>query len=137
MLEEIELGSDDLGGISSDHGKVLRAIMENPDLKVRPNANGAPVTVFCNIYVCSFDSISETSMDYSVTMYVRHLWNDSRLEFNSSTPITVSGSQTDGMWIPDLFFTNSKDAAVHISTSTRQSVLLRITPRGEVLYTIR
>ncbi|XP_070534360.1 glycine receptor subunit alpha-2-like [Ptychodera flava] len=123
--------------VDADLSLMLMDFLNDEKLRIRPNIKGPAVAVYCGLYICSFDSISETSMDYSVTMYVRQTWNDTRLQFNASNPIIINGSHKNSIWVPDLFFTNAKTAEVHMSTSTKESKLLRITPSGEVLYTIR
>ncbi|XP_077990571.1 glycine receptor subunit alpha-2-like [Glandiceps talaboti] len=121
----------------ADLSKLLTDFLNDPNFSVRPDVRGPAVKVLCGLYICSFDSISETSMDYSVTMYVRQMWNDTRLRFNATNAIVINGSHKNNIWVPDLFFTNAKDSSVHMSTSTKESMLLRVTPDGEVLYTIR
>merc|ERR550532_1941913 len=49
--------------------------------KQDPPMLDSPTEVRLGIYVNSFYSISEQTMDYSVSMYLRQAWRDPRLKF--------------------------------------------------------
>ncbi|XP_069386212.1 glycine receptor subunit alpha-3 isoform X8 [Paralichthys olivaceus] len=51
------------------------------DARIRPNFKGPPVNVSCNIFINSFGSIAETTMDYRVNIFLRQQWNDPRLAY--------------------------------------------------------
>ncbi|KAG8137344.1 hypothetical protein E2320_004587 [Naja naja] len=101
------------------------------------NHNGPPVNVTCNIFINSFGSIAETTMDYRVNIFLRQQWNDSRLAYSEypDDSLDLDPSMLDSIWKPDLFFANEKGANFHDVTTDNK--LLRISKNGKVLYSIR
>ncbi|XP_077984703.1 glycine receptor subunit alphaZ1-like [Glandiceps talaboti] len=129
---------DQAGNGFPPYTMLLNHLMTTYDRRLRPNFGGPPVQVQCDMYVNSFDSISETTMDYVASLYLRQRWNDSRLIFNhnSSTSITLNVvTLLSNIWVPDIFFTNEKEGRFHQVTVDNK--LLRIWPHGEVLYGLR
>ncbi|XP_061753036.1 glycine receptor, alpha 4b isoform X2 [Nerophis ophidion] len=107
------------------------------DARIRPNFKGPPVNVTCNIFINSFGSITETTMDYRLNVFLRQQWNDPRLA-NKEYPddsLDLDPSMLDSIWKPDLFFANEKGANFHEVTTDNK--LLRIFQNGNVLYSIR
>ncbi|XP_070542657.1 glycine receptor subunit alphaZ1-like isoform X1 [Ptychodera flava] len=114
----------------------LDSLMGNYDRRLRPNFDGEPTTIHIDIHISRFDSIKEISMDFEMTIFLRMRWNDPRLRYNLTTShIPPSAFMIDKIWIPDLFFTNEKHAYFH--DVTRDNVLLRFFPNGDVLYSVR
>ena len=75
--------------------------------------------------------------DYSLTMYLRQAWTDSRLRFDPQDSRAAHGIKLedrvlDKLWIPDTFLTNEKKAAFHSMTTPNR--LLRLWNDGRVLY---
>ncbi|KAM6471142.1 glycine receptor subunit alpha-1 isoform 1-T1 [Liasis olivaceus] len=107
------------------------------DARIRPNFKGPPVNVSCNIFINSFGSIAETTMDYRVNIFLRQQWNDPRLAYNEypDDALDLDPSMLDSIWKPDLFFANEKGA--HFHEITTDNKLLRISKNGNVLYSIR
>ncbi|XP_032907120.1 glycine receptor subunit alpha-2 isoform X2 [Catharus ustulatus] len=107
------------------------------DARIRPNFKGPPVNVTCNIFINSFGSIAETTMDYRVNIFLRQQWNDSRLAYSEypDDSLDLDPSMLDSIWKPDLFFANEKGANFHDVTTDNK--LLRISKTGKVLYSIR
>ncbi|XP_072287571.1 glycine receptor subunit alpha-2 isoform X3 [Pyxicephalus adspersus] len=99
--------------------------------------NGPPVNVTCNIFINSFGSIAETTMDYRVNIFLRQQWNDPRLSYSEypDDSLDLDPSMLDSIWKPDLFFANEKGANFHDVTTDNK--LLRIFKNGNVLYSIR
>ncbi|MBN3326617.1 GLRA3 protein, partial [Atractosteus spatula] len=96
-----------------------------------------PVNVTCNIFINSFGSIAETTMDYRVNIFLRQQWNDPRLAYSEypDDSLDLDPSMLDSIWKPDLFFANEKGA--HFHEVTTDNKLLRIFKNGNVLYSIR
>uniref|UniRef100_A0A3P8UPW8 Glycine receptor subunit alpha-4-like n=1 Tax=Cynoglossus semilaevis TaxID=244447 RepID=A0A3P8UPW8_CYNSE len=96
-----------------------------------------PVNVTCNIFINSFGSITETTMDYRLNVFLRQKWNDPRLAYNDFPDdfLDLDPSMLDSIWKPDLFFANEKAANFHEVTT--ENKLLRIFKDGTVLYSIR
>ncbi|CAD7681780.1 unnamed protein product [Nyctereutes procyonoides] len=107
------------------------------DLRVMRLALWPPVNVTCNIFINSFGSIAETTMDYRVNIFLRQQWNDSRLAYSEypDDSLDLDPSMLDSIWKPDLFFANEKGANFHDVTTDNK--LLRISKNGKVLYSIR
>ncbi|XP_061647300.1 glycine receptor subunit alpha-2 isoform X2 [Phyllopteryx taeniolatus] len=107
------------------------------DARIRPNFKGPPVNVTCNIFINSFGSIAETTMDYRVNIFLRQKWNDPRLAYSKypDSSLDLDPSMLDSIWKPDLFFANEKGANFHDVTTDNK--LLRIFKNGNVLYSIR
>ncbi|CAL8290009.1 unnamed protein product [Arctogadus glacialis] len=107
------------------------------DARIRPNFKGPAVNVSCNIFINSFGSIAETTMDYRVNIFLRQQWNDPRLAFTEypDDSLDLDPSMLDSIWKPDLFFANEKGA--HFHGVTTDNKLLRIFKNGNVLYSIR
>ncbi|XP_058010590.1 glycine receptor subunit alpha-4-like isoform X3 [Ahaetulla prasina] len=107
------------------------------DARIRPNFKGPPVNVTCNIFINSFGSVTETTMDYRVNVFLRQHWNDPRLTYweYPDDSLDLDPSMLDSIWKPDLFFANEKGANFHEVTTDNK--LLRIFRNGGVLYSIR
>ncbi|KAJ0002824.1 hypothetical protein NQD34_007973 [Periophthalmus magnuspinnatus] len=107
------------------------------DARIRPNFKGPPVNVTCNIFINSFGSITETTMDYRLNVFLRQKWNDPRLSYREypDDSLDLDPSMLDSIWKPDLFFANEKGANFHEVTTDNK--LLRIFQDGSVLYSIR
>ncbi|CAL8362625.1 unnamed protein product [Lota lota] len=107
------------------------------DARIRPNFKGPPVNVTCNIFINSFGSITETTMDYRLNVFLRQQWNDPRLAYKEypDDSLDLDPSMLDSIWKPDLFFANEKGASFHEVTTDNK--LLRIFQNGNVLYSIR
>ncbi|NXH15507.1 GLRA4 protein, partial [Bucco capensis] len=107
------------------------------DARIRPNFKGPPVNVTCNIFINSFGSVTETTMDYRVNIFLRQQWNDPRLAYHEypDDSLDLDPSMLDSIWKPDLFFANEKGASFHEVTTDNK--LLRIFKNGNVLYSIR
>ncbi|KAM9486090.1 glycine receptor subunit alpha-2 isoform 1-T1 [Clarias gariepinus] len=107
------------------------------DARIRPNFKGPPVNVTCNIFINSFGSVTETTMDYRVNIFLRQTWNDPRLAYSEypDSSLDLDPSMLDSIWKPDLFFANEKGANFHDVTTDNK--LLRIFKDGNVLYSIR
>uniref|UniRef100_A0A673WHX4 Glycine receptor, alpha 4b n=1 Tax=Salmo trutta TaxID=8032 RepID=A0A673WHX4_SALTR len=107
------------------------------DARIRPNFKGPPVNVTINLFINSFGSITETTMDYRLNVFLRQQWNDPRLAYKEypDDSLDLDPSMLDSIWKPDLFFANEKGANFHEVTTDNK--LLRIFQNGNVLYSIR
>merc|ERR1719323_1374686 len=50
--------------------KTIGNLLDGYDIRLRPNFGGDPLYVGFDLTIASFDSISEVSMDYTITMYL-------------------------------------------------------------------
>ncbi|XP_070296837.1 glycine receptor subunit alpha-3-like, partial [Salvelinus sp. IW2-2015] len=132
VLGESSASSVTLRLLGQTHGRT-----SGYDARIRPNFKGPPVNVSCNIFINSFGSIAETTMDYRVNIFLRQKWNDPRLAYTEypDGSLDLDPSMLDSIWKPDLFFANEKGA--HFHEVTTDNKLLRIFKNGNVLYSIR
>ncbi|NXR71049.1 GLRA4 protein, partial [Pycnonotus jocosus] len=137
--EEIKAGSRSSPKLMSpsDFLDKLMGRTSGYDARIRPNFKGPPVNVTCNIFINSFGSVTETTMDYRVNVFLRQQWNDPRLAYREypDDSLDLDPSMLDSIWKPDLFFANEKGANFHEVTTDNK--LLRIFKNGNVLYSIR
>uniref|UniRef100_A0A8C9RFQ7 Glycine receptor, alpha 1 n=1 Tax=Scleropages formosus TaxID=113540 RepID=A0A8C9RFQ7_SCLFO len=142
-LVDLDHGEDSLRGCAvspmppSEFLDKLMGKVSGYDARIRPNFKGPPVNVTCNIFINSFGSIAETTMDYRVNIFLRQQWNDPRLAYSEypDDSLDLDPSMLDSIWKPDLFFANEKGANFHEVTTDNK--LLRISKNGNVLYSIR
>ncbi|XP_019647450.1 PREDICTED: glycine receptor subunit alpha-2-like [Branchiostoma belcheri] len=128
------------GNTSKQEGPTPSVFLDNLlkkyDARIRPNFKGDAVNVSVDIFVNSFGSIAETTMDYRVNIFLRQRWNDPRLKFmDYNESLSLDTSLLAKIWVPDLFFANEKGANFHRVTT--ENKLLRISPAGDILYSIR
>ncbi|XP_054846577.1 glycine receptor subunit beta isoform X1 [Eublepharis macularius] len=118
---------------------ILNRLLLTYDPRIRPNFKGIPVEVAVNIFINSFGSIQETTMDYRVNIFLRQKWNDPRLklpnDWRGSDTLTVDPTMFKCLWKPDLFFANEKNANFH--DVTQENILLFISRAGDVLVSMR
>lgn len=81
--------------------------------KLDPPDLDRPTEVRLGIYVNSFYSINEQTMDYTLNLYLRQSWRDPRLQFRLPADMTEKLEQIkmaegtwDHLWLPDTFFRN-------------------------------
>lgn len=76
--------------------------------------------------------------DYTIGMFLRQTWNDSRLAYGSLPrlrSLELDPRFMDKIWVPDLFISNEKRA--HFHTVTVPNRLMHIYPEGRVQYSLR
>ncbi|XP_076446586.1 glycine receptor subunit alphaZ1-like [Babylonia areolata] len=132
----------DLGGGEqriSEREKVIQDLVARHDATIPPNyEDDFPTMVDVQIFLVSFDSISEITMDYSLTIFLRQTWNDSRLSYPPLPGIQaleLDSRVMQKIWVPDLYFTNEKHATFHDVTVPNR--LMHVYPEGQVLYSAR
>ncbi|KPP64073.1 glycine receptor subunit beta-like, partial [Scleropages formosus] len=134
-----QLSSEDLARVPANStSNILNRLLVSYDPRIRPNFKGIPVEDKVNIFINSFGSIQETTMDYRVNIFLRQRWNDPRLRLPSdfkSDALTVDPKMFKCLWKPDLFFANEKSANFH--DVTQENILLFIFRNGDVLISMR
>ncbi|XP_070553295.1 glycine receptor subunit alpha-2-like isoform X2 [Ptychodera flava] len=132
-------GTDSWGNMTKDEQKqseFLDNLFRNYDSRIRPNFNGPPVEVTTDMFIASIDTVQETTMSYTMDIFMRQQWNDPRLSFTEyEGVVTVHTKLLNKMWFPDLFFANEKRAYQHDVTTDNK--LLRLFPNGDILYSVR
>ncbi|XP_053109536.1 glycine receptor subunit beta isoform X3 [Hemicordylus capensis] len=132
--------AEDLARVPANStSNILNRLLVTYDPRIRPNFKGIPVNVSVNIFINSFGSIQETTMDYRVNIFLRQKWNDPRLklpaDWRGSDTLTVDPTMFKCLWKPDLFFANEKSANFH--DVTQENILLFISRDGDVLVSMR
>ncbi|KAK7471348.1 hypothetical protein BaRGS_00036023 [Batillaria attramentaria] len=95
-----------------------------------------PTIVQCQIYVDSFDSISEASMDYTVSMMLALSWMQRDLAYRYDVDFfEIDNDNMQKIWIPDLYFPNEKKASFHQVMNPNQ--MMRLYPDGRLEYYAR
>ncbi|KAJ8262128.1 hypothetical protein GJAV_G00162620 [Gymnothorax javanicus] len=134
-----QLSSEDLAQVPANStSNILNRLLISYDPRIRPNFKGIPVEDKVNIFINSFGSIQETTMDYRVNIFLRQRWNDPRLRLPTdfkSDALTVDPKMFKCLWKPDLFFANEKSANFH--DVTQENILLFIFRNGDVLISMR
>ncbi|XP_034037998.1 glycine receptor, beta b isoform X3 [Thalassophryne amazonica] len=134
-----QLSSEDLARVPANStSNILNRLLISYDPRIRPNFKGIPVEDRVNIFINSFGSIQETTMDYRVNIFLRQRWNDPRLKLPQdfkSDALTVDPKMFKCLWKPDLFFANEKSANFH--DVTQENILLFIFRNGDVLISMR
>ena len=75
--------------------------------------------------------------DFSLSMYLRQQWYDSRLAYdpesnNNSTKLKLGDDGWKKIWVPDTFFCNEKTASFHKVTTPNR--LVYVHHNGRVWY---
>ncbi|ESO02457.1 hypothetical protein HELRODRAFT_161728 [Helobdella robusta] len=98
-----------------------------------------PTEIQLGIYVISFYSISEQTMDYSVSMYFRQIWVDERLAYDVKDGLKnvtrLGEGSWETIWTPDIFLRNEKRASFHEVTVDNR--LLTLNHTGSLWYVIK
>ncbi|CAL4068006.1 unnamed protein product, partial [Meganyctiphanes norvegica] len=121
--------------------RILDEIMSptNYDKRIRPaGANDTgPAVVRINLMIRDVQTISDVKMEYSIQVTFREKWNDVRLKFDNLQGRIkyLTLTETDMVWMPDLFFKNEKEG--HFHKIILPNLYIRISPDGGVLYSIR
>jgi len=117
--------------------KTITRLLDGYDIRLRPNFGGDPLYVGFDLTIASFDSISEVSMDYTITMYLNQYWKDERLSFSpeENKVLTLSGDFAEKIWVPDTFFANDKKSFLH--DVTEQNKMVRLHGDGAITYGMR
>jgi len=122
----------------TQHAHVLSLVDGEYDVNEWPGHDQQqPTNVSVQMYFNSFGSLNAANMDFTIDIFLRQSWTDSRLQYagglESYTIFDPKLQQK--IWKPDTYFENVKEAAFH--HVTMPNTLLRIDRDGNVLYTIR
>ncbi|XP_062596050.1 glycine receptor subunit alpha-3-like [Saccostrea cucullata] len=118
--------------------EIIENLLTGYEATVAPTEHGIPVTDIVQLYILSIDSISDSSMDYDMSFYLRQRWYDPRLQYNESLGADVlelDPKLMDKIWVPDIYIINEKTAKIHVVTVPNK--MMYIYPDGLVLYSAR
>ena len=91
------------------------------------------------MFIVAINSVSEEDMSFTVNMYFRQSWNDSRLAFEDDEgleEIIFGAEKTGEIWKPDTFFVNKKPAKYEGSATDMDTALI-IKKDGAILWSQR
>ncbi|KAK6185564.1 hypothetical protein SNE40_007769 [Patella caerulea] len=122
---------------------IINAILHNNktyDPRIPPDfENDYPTKVTVQIYVLSFDSVNEAAMEYSMSIFLRTNWTDSRLSWSDNSKLLkrleIDTKLMPDVWMPDIYFINEKFANIHDVTVPNR--LLHIYRNGSIQSSIR
>ncbi|ESO10352.1 hypothetical protein HELRODRAFT_117001 [Helobdella robusta] len=80
------------------------------------------------VYIISFYSVNEQTMDYSVSMYLRQKWQDPRLDafsYMGNKSLRMGDKGWEKIWVPDTFLKNEKGASFHSVTVDNRLIEIR------------
>jgi len=118
--------------------KIIDKLLNKYDRRATPTNNmGLPTEVGCEIFIRSFGSLSEKTMDYKVDLYLRQHWVDPRMNHSAITePLDLNDPKlVQAIWKPEVYFPNAKEAEFQYVTVP--NVLLSLKPNGHILYMLR
>ncbi|PIO77049.1 Cation transporter family protein [Teladorsagia circumcincta] len=123
--------------LESNVSKLLDKLIASHDRRIRPNYGGPPIEVNITAHITTISAITEVSMDYTLDLYLRQIWKDPRLAWESDvqSSLTIGIDMVKTIWTPDTFFPNEKKSFFHEATS--HNSFLRIDNHGNVLRSIR
>ncbi|XP_064609322.1 glycine receptor subunit alpha-3-like [Liolophura sinensis] len=132
-------GSNDTGELPSRRF-LVKHILADYDPNVAPgDLEMKPTEVGVQMYLRHLDSFNEVTMDFDVTLFLRLIWLDPRLNYGNYShipePLELNVNVMDSLWVPDLFFANEKTAMVHDVTVPNR--LMHVYRNGTVRYSVR
>ncbi|XP_022685662.1 glycine receptor subunit alpha-3-like isoform X3 [Varroa jacobsoni] len=103
---------------------------------------GGTTHVNVELLIRSFGAVNADTMDYDAELYLRQSWDDFRFH-RGQLPHDHNNFHLDlndadiikAVWKPDTYFPNAKQGEFHYVAVP--NVLLRIGPKGRVLYVLR
>ncbi|CAM9397624.1 unnamed protein product [Lampetra planeri] len=109
--------------------------------RIRPTVGGPPVVVNASIIIKRFGPVTETSMDYQISIFLQLRWNDPQIQNLMASAsfkeefIDLGNNFYDLLWKPVLFIENEKTANIHAITSDNK--MLRLYKNGDVFHSMR
>lgn len=109
------------------------------DARLRPDMQNSN-RVYAQVEVVGLGPVNDLQEEYTVVMFFRLMWYDSRLTFNKQfldkdEELRLSSSMLRDIWSPDIYFQNSKYS--HLHNATTPNILLRIRGDGKVTLSQR
>jgi len=120
--------------------KILAPNLYDPRVRALGTKNDSsvnPAVVNVNIYFRSIEYVCSKKFEWKVQITFRQKWTDSRLQFDDKNGQIkyLSLGDVKRIWRPDTFFSNSKSSQIH--EELMPNILIRIYPKGDVLYSTR
>lgn len=137
-----EWDSDTLSSYEQER-KILDTLLSTGDggvydPRIPPGERDAePVEITGTMYIIDISNVNDFKNEFSMQFYFRQKWRDSRLAFDyleTGLPY-LKVRDVEKVWRPDSFFVQEKVGRLH--TIILPNIFLRITPDGEILYSVR
>jgi len=101
---------------------ILEGLFQNYDKRLRPGHAGKALRITVSLGFLSIGNICAENMEFNVDIYMRQIWNESRLTFGSRDHALILQHETlDKIWLPDTYFENA--VKTHVQQETRTVVL--------------
>ncbi|XP_070554454.1 glycine receptor subunit alphaZ1-like [Ptychodera flava] len=124
------------GDLRGEHRRIMSKILDDNEISTfRPGLNGDPVDTEVYILLQSFGEINPLSMEYTVDIDFYVSWMDDRLTHNTSDLVFQTVESIKKFWLPDLYFVNEKNGALHTVLSENIALLLK--GNGTIVYATR
>ncbi|XP_048772310.2 glycine receptor subunit alpha-2-like isoform X2 [Ostrea edulis] len=124
--------------ISQRHDFFDVILNDKYDPRVPPMNEGKPVLNTIQLYIQGLDSISDSTMDFKMSFFIRQRWYDHRLAYQGRfdfSKVELDTKVMSNIWVPDLYIKNEKKSEIHAVTVPNK--LMHIYPDGLVVYSIR
>ncbi|GAB6027319.1 chloride channel [Chamberlinius hualienensis] len=129
--------------IAFNVSRVLGNLLQDYDIRLRPDFAQHPLSLGMQLTIVSLDSISEVNMDYTLTLHLHQYWKDDRLAINhaqlssefSVDILQLSPDFADRIWLPDTFLANDKSSYLH--DVTQKNKMIRLHVNGSLIYGMR
>ncbi|XP_028398238.1 gamma-aminobutyric acid receptor subunit beta-like [Dendronephthya gigantea] len=96
-------------------------------------APGQPLELNVELVIESFDDIKESSMEFSLYVYLVQRWTDSRLKNVVKTPTVVTGKDINLFWIPDTYCVNARQSDLMMTDEHTHS-MIKLDELGRLTY---
>ncbi|XP_071083458.1 glycine receptor subunit alpha-4-like [Haliotis cracherodii] len=126
------------GGDPSRERAILNRLLNSTyDATIRPEAaEGKATQVLVDMTLTSLGPVNDIHMEFSASFLLRQEWRDPRLKYDDlNKSIVIGEKRLDSLWVPDLYFPNSKRASRH--EITIPNILILLSPDGTILYSQR
>ncbi|XP_066952706.1 gamma-aminobutyric acid receptor subunit alpha-6-like isoform X3 [Macrobrachium rosenbergii] len=126
-------------GFSKNVTNLLDSLLADYDRRIRPGHGGPPTTIMVNMNVRSMGPFSEKEESYSMQLYLRQVWFDTRLRFNKTdlgkSEFSMNWMFAAKLWKPDTFFINGKNSYAHKITAP--NTFIRLQHDGQITWSLR
>ncbi|KFM78592.1 Glutamate-gated chloride channel, partial [Stegodyphus mimosarum] len=117
----------------------LSKILQNYDSSLRPHRLGtadSPTQINVNLFISDIFDVNDKSMDFTIQMYLREIWEDPRLRYPDPEGIvqSIPLNSISKIWTPDLFFNEREGSFHHVQRPNR---FARIFSNGKVSFNSR
>eukprot|EP00794_Sanderia_malayensis_P020506 gene20506-22524_t len=113
----------------------IKKLLANDYSITRPNITGGPLKLEVSLHFVKLDGINTKKQSYESDVYLGMFWKDTRLCYNETEDIIISGDPHQNIWRPDLYFENALET--DRSEITKYNHYIRIQRDGSIYGSIR